>query len=118
MRGMTDKKEIEYITKMSDAAVYMVNSSINAFVSDDLDLATKVIANDDIIDELFGKAKDRLVETLRKDSSDCEQAIDLLMTAKYFERIGDHTATIAGWVVFSITGTHTYKIDEVINMEV
>ena len=64
------------------------------------------LAADDIVDDLFDRVKLNIIEELRTGTSDGEQATDLLMVAKYFERIGDHATNIAGWVIFSLTGEH------------
>lgn len=99
-------KKMEHIPQMAVATSKMVTESINAFVNKDLELANSVIAYDDVVDELFDTIKAELIELIRQNSDNGEQAVDLLMIAKYFERIGDHAVNIAEWVVFSITGTH------------
>ncbi len=103
-------KKLEHIPKMAKAAIKMVNDSIDAFVKKDLELARSVIAYDDVVDELFDLIKNHLINLIREDVENGQQAIDLVMIAKYFERIGDHAVNIAEWVVFSITGEH--KSDE------
>jgi len=107
-------KEIEHIPQMAEATVKMVSNSIDAFVAKDLDLAVSVIKYDDVVDELFDTIKYELVELIRADSKNGEQAMDLLMISKYFERIGDHAENIAEWVVFSMTGKHK-DIDNIEN---
>ena len=87
-------------------SIQMVNDSIDAFVKKDLNLAYSVIKCDDTVDNLFDMVKDSLIKHLVENVNTGEQAIDLIMIAKYFERIGDHATNIAEWVVFSITGTH------------
>lgn len=99
-------KRLEHIPMMAAAAVKMVTESIDAFVKKDLTLANAVIDYDDVVDDLFNTVKTELIGLMRENSSNGEQAIDLLMIAKYFERIGDHAVNIAEWVVFSITGKH------------
>jgi len=99
-------KELEHIPQMAEATAYMVANSIDAFVKKDLKLAKSVIAYDDVVDDLFDIIKNELVELIRIDSKNGEQAMDFLMIAKYFERIGDHAENIAEWVVFSMTGKH------------
>ena len=84
----------------------MVNDSIGAFVKKDVALASRVIAEDDVVDNLFSKIKTALAELIYRDKAMSTSALDLLMVAKYFERIGDHATNIAEWVVFSITGEH------------
>ncbi len=89
---------------MAREAVKMVTESVDSFVRKDLELARKVIAYDDIVDNLFSKMKKDVIDIISKDSSLGEYSIDLLMIAKYLERIGDHATNIAEWVEFSITG--------------
>ncbi len=93
------------IKNMAVATIKMVNTSVDAFVSKDLSIANEVIAYDDELDNLFSKSKKDIIQMLR-DGVDEEEAIGLLMIAKYFERIGDHATNIAGWVIFSVTGVH------------
>jgi len=104
MDGAPYIKKLVHIPQMAIATVKMVTESIDAFVKKDLELAQSVIEYDDVVDELFDKVKFDLIELIRADSTNGEQAIDLLMIAKYFERIGDHACNIAEWVVYSITG--------------
>ena len=96
----------ENIKKMAKAVSRMVTESIDAFVKKDLALAEKVIADDDIADDLFLAVKHDLVCLISKDKSAGEKALDALMIAKYLERIGDHATNIAEWVEFAITGKH------------
>ena len=84
----------------------MVTSSIEAFVRRELSLAQKVIASDDVVDGLFNTIKNELIQFINQDIQNGEYAMDMLMIAKYLERIGDHAVNIAEWVEFSITGTH------------
>jgi phosphate transport system protein len=102
-------QKLVHIPKMAEATVKMVTDSIDAFVKKDLELAKAVIKHDDVVDELFVMVRHDLMELIRADSANCDQAMDLLMIAKYFERIGDHAENIAEWVVFSITGQHLQK---------
>ena len=76
--------------------------SIEAYVEKDMDKARKVIAYDDVVDDLFEKVRDDLIAMIQADSANGEQAADLLMVAKYFERIGDHATNIAEWVIFAL----------------
>lgn len=99
-------KDIVHIPQMAEVTISMVKRSIEAFVNKDKDLALQVCIDDDIVDDLFVTIKTELIELIRKDSNNGEQAIDLLMIAKYFERIGDHAQNIAEWVIFSLTGEH------------
>ena len=96
-------KEIE---KRADQTVRMVTESIDSFVKADLDLCRKVINDDDMVDESFEQVKTELTEMIYHRSIDAKMALDLLMTAKYMERIGDHAVNIAEWVEYSITGIH------------
>ena len=91
---------------MAEATMKMVTNSIDAFVKKDLGLASEVIAYDDVVDNLFDTVKYDLVTLINEHPSNADQAIDLIMVAKYFERIGDHATNVAEWVVFSLTGTH------------
>ena len=99
-------KKLEHIPQMAEATIKMVTDSIDAFVKKDLILAESVIKYDDAVDELFYVVKNELIELIQADSSNGQQALDFLMIAKYFERIGDHAVNIAEWVVFSIEGVH------------
>lgn len=89
---------------MAVAVIKMVAESIDAFVKKDVVMAEAVIAYDDVVDGCFDRIKKLLIECFSQPGADGEQTIDLLMIAKYFERIGDHAVNIAKWVVFSITG--------------
>ena len=82
----------------------MVIDSLQAFVDRDLDKAHSVIEHDDVVDDLFMTVKKEIIEIIHNSPDDGDQATDLLMVAKYFERIGDHATNIAEWVIFSITG--------------
>ena len=98
--------ECEDIRQMAVAAMKMVTESIDAFVQRDTELAMKTIAHDDVVDNYFQKVKISLIQIITKNPEDGESALDLMMIAKYFEKIGDHAVNIANWVLFSITGTH------------
>ena len=102
-------KKLEHIPKMAEATAKMVTDSIDAFVKKDLALANAVIEYDDVVDELFIAVRRDLINLTRADGENGEQAMDMQMIAKYFERIGDHAVNIAEWVVFSITGRHCIK---------
>ncbi len=99
-------KKLEHLPQMANAAIKMVSGSIDAYVKKDLELAKTVIEMDDIIDRLFEIVKNELIEHIHDKTENGGQAMDLLMVAKYFERIGDHAQNIAEWVEFSITGKH------------
>lgn len=95
-----------HIKDMSKSTIRMVKESVDAFVARDLKLAQKVIGEDDEVDAMFIHVRDELIEMLKKEESEPAAVIDVLMIAKYFERIGDHATNIAEWVAFSITGKH------------
>ena len=98
-----------HIRDMAEATMKMVTESIDSFVKKDLNIAKEVILYDDVVDELFGKVKQELIGLLTREDRNEELGefcIDMLMIAKYFERIGDHATNIAEWVEYSITGTH------------
>ena len=92
--------------KMAEAVIQMVTESVDAYVKCDIILAKKVIAADDVVDEQFARVKQSLIGKIAADPADGEYALDLLMIAKYFERIGDHACNIAEWVEYSLTGQH------------
>lgn len=94
------------ITKMAEDTVRMVTESVDAFVKNDLELCRNVIENDDLVDNAFNELKAKLADFIYGGSLDAKTGLDLLMTAKYFERIGDHAVNIAEWVEYSITGEH------------
>lgn len=79
---------------------------IEAFLEHDLEKAYRVIKHDDVVDDLFDRVRGEIVDMIQEDAGNGTAATDLLMTAKYLERIGDHACNISEWVIFSITGTH------------
>lgn len=105
MGERTDRKCGD-IENMARAAIKMVTESVDAYVKQDVEIAKKVIMHDDVVDDYFKKIKTELIEMISKNPDDGEYAIDLVMIAKYFERIGDHATNIAEWVEFSVTGIH------------
>ena len=98
--------DIINIRKMAEDTVRMVTESIDAFVKGDLELCRKVIDDDDKVDDAFNDIKEKLAEVLNNGKPDASIGLDILMAAKYFERIGDHATNIAEWVEYSITGNH------------
>lgn len=94
------------LQRMGEAASGMVAQSVEAYVGKDLDLARSVVSQDDIVDSLFIEVKKELIGEVASNPGEGEYILDLLMIAKYFERIGDHAVNIAQWVVFSVTGEH------------
>lgn len=105
-QGQPFIKDIDHITKMSDIAIDMVHQCISSYVDRNQARAQAVIDRDDEVDELFDVVKMELVRLLKTDDKNADQAIDLLMIAKYLERIADHATNIAEWVIFCITGQH------------
>ena len=99
-------EEADLIKEMARETIAMVTNSVEAFVQKDVELAYKVIAQDDIVDDYFSKVKCGIISMIAENSANGEFALDLLMISKYFERIGDHATNIAEWVIYSVTGTH------------
>ena len=95
-----------HLAEMTRAVIRMVTERVDSFVKRDLDLARHVCADDDRVDELFDQVKAELIELITADGSFGQQGLDLLMVAKYLERIGDHATNVAEWVEYSITGVH------------
>ncbi len=109
MAGSTYEKsemDIELVKEMAKETTDMVIKSVDAFVSKDLELARHVIKQDDVVDDLFDRFKHQLILKINENVKNGEQATDMLLVAKYFERIGDHATNIAEWVIYSITGAH------------
>ena len=94
------------LQEMAKATIKMVTESIDAYVNKDVALAEAILKEDDIIDKYFMESKRRLIKIVAENPENGEYALDLLMVAKYFERIGDHATNIAEWVIFSVTGVH------------
>ena len=94
------------IREMARAAQQMVTEAVDAYVKQDLDLARKVMAHDDVVDNYFSQIKSGIIDIIAAEPAQGEYALDLLMIAKYFERIGDHCTNIAEWVEFAVTGIH------------
>ena len=100
-----------HIKEMALAAVAMVTDSVESFVRSDLSMAQQVMRRDDEVDALFVQVKDELIAFLRRGQF-AEQCIDLIMAAKYLERIGDHAVNIAEWVEYALTGKHRQETEE------
>ena len=98
--------ETVLIHAMAKEAINMVTDSVDAFVRSDMNLANDVLSHDDIVDNYFAEVKKSLIDMIAQNNETGEYALDFLMIAKYFERIGDHATNIAEWVIFSITGIH------------
>ena len=95
-----------HVKTMAQEAIKMLTNSINSFVNHDLELASKTISQDDIVDALFLQVRYDIINILKLESEHEKQALDTLMIAKYLERIADHAVNVSEWVVFSITGLH------------
>ncbi len=96
----------ETTTKMAEETQWMVKSALRAFRDGDLALADEVIARDDAVDEYFDTISDMVMQGIQNQEDYPQNLIDILMIAKYLERIGDHAENVAEWVVYSITGRH------------
>ena len=105
LNGRTGAEFVD-LKLMAEATCKMVTDSIDAYVRQDVKLARMVLEHDDIVDDAFRKMKDTLIKMITDNNADGEYAVDMLMIAKYFERIGDHATNIAEWVEFSVTGIH------------
>ena len=99
-------KNLKHVSQMGHETMMMVINSVDAFVEKNLEKAHEVLSHDDIVDSLFDEVKAEVIEMIHQGKEIGEQATDLLMVAKYFERIGDHATNIAEWVIYSITGEH------------
>lgn len=97
-------QQISYVAEMARNTIHMVTESVSAYVDKDLTKAQEVIKYDDIVDNLFTQVKDQIIQFIAQHAERGQDALDALMIAKYFERIGDHAARVAAWVEFSITG--------------
>ena len=97
---------MELIGDMARETIDMVTASVDAFVKKDVELAEKVIAQDDLVDDYFSRIKHGIISLIAENASEGEFALDILMISKYFERIGDHASNIAEWVIYSVTGVH------------
>ena len=101
-----------HLKEMAVEAVQMVTDSVDAFVKNDLELAHAVMKHDDMVDGFFRQIKDELIALIVEDSHNGEFCIDLMMIAKYLERIGDHAVNIAEWVEYSITGARKQERED------
>ncbi len=109
---MSETTDFPKIVEMSVEVTHMVEDSIKAFVDKNLELAGHVEARDDVVDMMFDSVKNQLIDYIGENQGQAaHKAIDLIMIAKYLERIGDHATNIAEWVSFSITGVHEAKLD-------
>ena len=106
MPGDVHIKKLTHIIAMGDLAVKMARESVNSFINNNAALADEVIALDDHMDDMFHSVKHDLIELIKKDSKNGDQAIELMMVAKYLERIGDHAVNVAEWTKYNETGVH------------
>lgn len=106
-------KKLEHIQEMAKETMQMIVKAVDAFVEKDKEKAIAVMEQDDVVDDLFDAVKKELIGLIHENPENGEQAADLLMVAKYFERIGDHATNISEWVVFSITGIHKELNEEI-----
>ena len=106
MPGEKYIKELTHTKAMGNLAIKMVRESVNSFINNDAKLADEVITLDDKMDELFDTVKTELIELIKKDGNNGDQAIELMMVAKYLERIGDHAVNVAEWTKYNETGVH------------
>lgn len=95
-----------HIQEMAKAVIIMVTDSVDSYVNHDVVLAKKVAEEDDKIDVLFNKVRNELADLIRTNQDKAEDALDLLMIAKYLERIGDHAVNVSEWVIYAMTGDH------------
>lgn len=106
MPGTHYIKPLHHLKKMGNLALKMVRESVNSFIRNDEPLADEVIRTDDEMDELFETVKSELIALIKKDAENGDQAITLMMIAKYLERIGDHAVNVAEWTKYNETGVH------------
>lgn len=101
LNNVQDARNMETIIQMASEALYMLMQSIDAYVKKDIELANKVIDHDDVVDRLFDQVKEEIIDQIKRDKDEGEYEIDMLMIAKYLERIGDHATNIAEWVIYA-----------------
>lgn len=109
--GPDQTKDLTNINKMAQETIKMVTDAVDSFVNNDLELANFVVEYDDVVDDLFDLVKADLVQIIKSHHGDGGACLDLLMAAKYFERIGDHAVNIAQWVQYSITGVQKDNLE-------
>ena len=96
----------DLIMRMFIESTAMIKMAIDAFITNDEDLATQCINHDDVVDELFLELREEIIDKFREQKEDPHELVDLLQIAKYLERVGDHAQNIGEWVIFSLTGHH------------
>ncbi len=100
------KTNLNKIQEMAKHAMLMVNQSVDAYIRQDMTLAKAVLVHDDVVDADFMQIKTELIQAIARNPEQGEDTLDLLMIAKYFERIADHATNVAEWVIYGVTGTH------------
>ena len=108
--GPLDEEDAGLFKSLAQIVVAMVTDSVDAYVKQDVYLAKAVQMHDDVVDNYFTRIKSGLIDMIAKNPAEGEYALDLLMIAKYYERIGDHATNIAEWVIYSVTGVHKDEI--------
>ena len=108
----TDLTQKIKIKEMAAESATMVTDCIDAFVNRDMEVCRNVYEHDDVVDAMFDETKGEIIELIQKNNANGEACLDLLMTAKYLERIADHAVNVAGWVAYSITGTHGVEMEK------
>lgn len=101
-----------HISNMARESIKMLDTSIDSYVKNDLELARSVTEYDDIVDDLFQTVRKELIDVIGQNHNLASECIDLIMVAKYLERIGDHSENIAEWVIYSITGERILDIND------
>ncbi|MFV0520393.1 MAG: phosphate signaling complex protein PhoU [Lachnospirales bacterium] len=109
LENYKEEKILNKIEKMAVATKYMISKSIEAFIKEDISLATEVIKYDDVVDSLFHGVKKDILDKIAEGNNGQEEILDLLMISKYFERIGDHATNISEWIIFNISGDHQFQ---------
>ncbi len=118
VKYMADREipNTQHLKNMASYATTMLSDSINAFVERDAEKARKVIAEDDAVDDLFAKVKEDLIDSIgasgKTSREDGQFLLDILMIAKYIERVGDHATNIAEWVIYGLTGSRPEETNE------
>ncbi|WP_025725521.1 phosphate signaling complex protein PhoU [Acholeplasma granularum] len=103
---LKNQRLLPITTMMSEAAYQMVLNAINAFVKQNLELAKKVISDDDVVDQLFNDVMKSVTDQIKNETIDSQYAVSVIMVAKYMERVADHAVNLAEWTIFMITGEH------------
>ncbi len=105
------------IIKMGKITVEMLKKSIDAYINRNVQIALEACCEDDSVDDIFNRVKEALVKMIKEEDKGAEEAPDLLMIAKYFERLGDHLVNVAQWVVYAFTGTRKGQLDTISDID-